>query len=381
MQMAGIIEEQYPDRARLFMQWKRMHWPILVDSLDLLRVSGIPITLAIDKYGVIRLVNPTLEEFKQKFLNRTFDKPPNLPPIRDTVPDLVSLKQAARHGTTKALGRYADALVEWEGPNQLGEAIEAYQRALRLEPESGPLRFRLGVAYRKRYDSKFRQAEDFQKAANDWSAALEIDPNQYIWRRRLQEFGPRLDKPYPFYYWVATARKEITTRGETPVPLAVEPSGAEVAQPERTFARAAGEPKNPDPEGRILRDDAQFVKIETTVVPGTRAQNVYAVDVTFRPNPAKKTYWNNAAGNLVLWVSPPAGWKVSRHLLTVPSPPQPESKEPRTIEFEVKGPGQRVDRPVTFSAYALYYVCEMVNGVCMYRRQDVPITITPHELK
>ena len=39
LQMVGIIQEQHPDRARLFMQWKRMGWPILVDSYNLL---GVP---------------------------------------------------------------------------------------------------------------------------------------------------------------------------------------------------------------------------------------------------------------------------------------------------------------------------------------------------
>jgi len=34
--MVGILEEQNPDRARLFMQWKQMGWPLLVDSYNLL---------------------------------------------------------------------------------------------------------------------------------------------------------------------------------------------------------------------------------------------------------------------------------------------------------------------------------------------------------
>ena len=43
----------------------------------------------------------------------------------------------------------------------------------------------------------------------------------------MQQYGPRLDKPYPFYDWVETAREEIRARGETPSPLRVEPAGAE----------------------------------------------------------------------------------------------------------------------------------------------------------
>jgi hypothetical protein len=118
------------------------------------------------------------------------------------------------------------------------------------------------------------------------------------------------------------------------------------------------------------------------IVPDTKAEDVSArVHVMFRPNPAKKAHWNNEAGNMIFWVSPPAGWEASQRLVTVSNPRQPVSKEPREVEFEVKGPEQRLARAVTLPAYALYYVCEDINGVCMYRRQDVPVTITPQELK
>ena len=376
VQMAGIIEEQHPDRARLFMLWKQMRWPVLVDSLNLLGVSAVPITLAIDEYGVIRMVNPKPDEIEEKFLNRTFKKPADLPGVEDVAPDLNFLKQATRQGKAGAWETYANALVEWAGPERLGGAIEAYERALGLEPKAGPLHFRLGVAYRKRYDSDFRQPEDFQKAVDQWSSALEIDPNQYIWRRRIQQYGPRLDKPYPFYDWLTTARNEIAARGETPVPLSVEPAGAEIAHPERTFAAAAASVNEPDPQGRILRDNGRFIKVETAIVPDTRAEGVSArVHVLFRPNSAKKAHWNNEAGNMVFWISPPAGWMVSQRLVTVPNPPETVTKEPREVEFEVSGPKPHRSRPVILSGYALYYVCEDVSGVCMYRRQDIPIIL------
>ena len=266
-------------------------------------------------------------------------------------------------------------------PTNLG-GYPSLPTRLGLDPASGPLHFRLGAAYRKRYDSNFRQPEDFQKAVEQWSAALEIDPNQYIWRRRIQQYGPRLDKPYSFYDWVTTARKEIAARGEIPAPLSVEPSGAESAQSEPSFAAASNSIKEPDPRGRILRDAGQFVKVETAVVPNTRAQDVSErVHVVFRPNPANKTHWNNEAGNFVFWVSAPAGWNVSQHLVTIPNPSRLPRTEAREAEFEVRGPERGRAPAVTLPAYALYYVCEGVNGVCMYRRQDVPITIAPHDSK
>ena len=380
--MAGIIEEQHPDRARLFMQWKQTPWPVLVDSLDLLGVSAVPITLAVDEYGVIRMVNPAPGEIEEKFINRTFERPVSLPEVANRAPDLDALKQATESNTVASWADYANAVVEWGGPQRTSEAIQAYQRALRLDPASGPLHFRLGAAYRKRYDSNSRQPEDFQKAVEQWSAALEIDPNQYIWRRRIQQYGPRLDKPYSFYDWVTTARKEIVARGEIPAPLSIEPSGAEFAQSEQSFAAASNSIKEPDPRGRILRDAGQFVKVETAVVPNTRAQDVSErVHVVFRPNPANKTHWNNEAGNFVFWVSAPPRWNVSQHLVTIPNPSRLPRTEAREAEFEVRGPERGRVPAVTLPAYAVYYVCEDVNGVCMYRRQDVPITIAPHDSK
>ncbi|MEM9405248.1 MAG: hypothetical protein AAGA81_04345, partial [Acidobacteriota bacterium] len=51
VQMLGVIQEQNPDRCRLFMQWKQMDWPILVDTFDQLEVSVVPLTYAIDEHG------------------------------------------------------------------------------------------------------------------------------------------------------------------------------------------------------------------------------------------------------------------------------------------------------------------------------------------
>ena len=112
-----------------------------------------------------------------------------------------------------------------------------------------------------------RQAGDFQAAVDHWQAALDIDPNQYIWRRRIQQYGPRLDKPYPFYDWVAQSREEIAARGGTPWELAVEPGRSEFAEPLEDISQRGAAGKLPDPEGRIHRDDGEFIDLEMVVVP------------------------------------------------------------------------------------------------------------------
>jgi len=75
-----------------------------------------------------------------------------------------------------------------------------------------------------RFDSISPQTQDFEKALKHWQIALDMNPSQYIWRRRIQQYGPRLDKPYSFYDWITQARKDILKRGETPVELNAEPS-------------------------------------------------------------------------------------------------------------------------------------------------------------
>ncbi len=370
--MVGIIPEQHPDRTRLFMQWKGMDWPILLDSSNLLAVTKVPITLFIDEYGVIRSVQPAVEELDD-FLNQTYQE--TTQPPQAGLPDLEQLKKATRQDTVESWRAYAGAASLWGESSQITEAIEAYQQALEKEPEHGPTHFHLGVAFRKRYDSEHRQAEDFQKAVEHWGKALDIDPNQYIWRRRIQQYGPRLDKPYSFYDWVRNARREIEARGEIPAQLVVEPGGAEFAYPSESFQTAEAIKEEPDLGGRILRDEKNFIKVETTVVPSSvGAGETARVHLVFRPNLQIKAHWNNEVDDLVLWVDAPEGWQVDNPYLTVANPPDVVSQETRKIEFELRSP-EKPGASVTIPAYALYYVCEDITGTCLYRRQDIPLQV------
>ncbi|MFQ5876189.1 MAG: hypothetical protein ACE5JH_00635 [Acidobacteriota bacterium] len=378
LQMVGILQEQHPDRARLFMQWKRMDWPLLVDSLGLLGVPYVPITLAIDEGGIVRRIDPPLaspDELKSTFVERRFpggEEGPSRPP---SAPDLEELCAAAAERGAAGWRACADALFLWGGPRRLDEAISLYRKAIGAEPEDGATHFRLGVAYRARYDSEGRRPGDFRRAVEAWARALHIDPNNYIRRRRIQQYGPRLEKPYSFYDWVALARREIRARGEQPLPLIVEPGGAEFARPAAAFAPAAAAAE-PDPEGRIVRDTRGFIRVESTVVPPAIAPGTAArVHVTFTPNAAIKAHWNNEVSDLLVWLSPPNGWQVESRRHAYPNPPQPVSREVREVEFEARAPEGAVARRATISGYALYYVCEDVKGTCLYRRQDLEIPV------
>jgi hypothetical protein len=51
------------------------------------------------------------------------------------------------------------------------------------------------------------------------------------------------------------------------------------------------------------------------------------------------------------------------------------------VEFEVTVPDTQAPGTAAVAGYALYYVCEDVNGVCMYRRRDVsvPLQVTARQ--
>lgn len=369
--MVGIVLEQHPDRTRLFMQWKQMGWPILVDSLNLMGLAVVPVTLLIDEHGIVRFRGELdkLEEFL-----RAEPKGPARPAPTIERPVLGEL--AAATVTSSSLRQHADALFLWGGPTRIDETIETYRRALTTEPKHGPTHFRLGVAYRQRYDSDKRQAGDFQRAVEHWSAALDLDPNQYIWRRRIQQYGPRLTKPYPFYDWVDQARADISARGDTPVSLPVEPRGAEVARPARAFSSSDDEREAPDPQGKIRRDEKGFIHAEATLVPSALEPGTAGrVHWVFRPNVTIKAHWNNEAEDLAVWIEAPAGWQIDQQLLTTPNPPQLVSNEARRLELEVKSPEGFAGGTATLSGYALYYVCEDVRGTCLYRRQDITLDL------
>lgn len=383
--MVGIIEEQHPDRCRLFMQWKQMDWPILVDSLNLLGVAAVPITLAIDERGIVvgkNLRRDAARQLEQVFAESRLRPAPTAraagPP--PAAPDLDGLEREASAGGGAELERYATALMLWGGTSRLGDALRAYEAVLRLGAATGPTHFRLGVAYRRRYDSSASQPHDFARAVRHWLAARQLDPNQYIWRRRIQQYGPRLDKPYPFYDWVGKARRDIRARGEEPVRLRVEPTGAELAQPQSAFAPVPAAGAAPDPQGRIDRDAGQLVTVEVTAVPPAVVPGeAVRIHVDFQPNAARKAHWNNEAGAFQFWIDPPSGWQADRRLITVAKAAAAVSRETRALEFELRPAAGVAAGRVRVAAYAVYNVCEDVGGTCLYRRQDVliPIDVRP----
>ena len=277
-----MIQEQHAQRCQLFAQWQQFDWPIVHDPINRLPLRAVPVLVAIDEYGIVRAINPERDTFVQEFLAQSFPSPGEPPRVTIALTSRIEqLRITARNKPSyDACKELGDALVLWGRASRIDEAVQAYQQARREQPDAAEIHFRLGVAQRMRYEARsldpaaetntfdgtavaqlpasgaIDHEQDFQAAVDNWSRALQLDPNHYIYRRRIEQYGPRLSKPYPFYDWVSQARAEILARGEVPIALPIEPRGAELAGPASEIPPADLDPAPPDPQGRIQRDES-----------------------------------------------------------------------------------------------------------------------------
>lgn len=348
VQAVGVVQEQHPERAALYRQWRGLDWPLYVDALNLLDHEVVPIVLGLDEAGgvVARMRRPSeLEAF--------LARPPV--PLPET-PTLAPMPHP-REGDALFLAGDLDA------------AIAAYRAA----PEGDArARFRLGVALLRRWETGDGRPGDGQAAVDAWSAALGMRPGQYIWRRRLQQYGPTLAKPYNMYGWIEEARAELRARGEQPLPLAVEPRGSELLG--RDDGPDGGAMRNFDPDARLPVDEGPAVGLESLVTPpsvrpGSRAR------VRLLLSPGAK-YWNNEAEPLRMHVSAPEGWTLPSGTWSHPQPQAAETRERRVLEFEVEVPADAEAGARELRVAVAYNVCDAVDGVCVLLRQDFRVTVT-----
>jgi hypothetical protein len=365
--VVGIAQEQHPERTRLYAQWKEYDWPILWDPFNLTGSKVVPNVVLVDEHGIVRSTRPDPRTFVETFLEAGFDAPDD---SRDRIASPPICSYPAAH---------AGAEDPWSLLTRGGEpgaALEDLEELAFERMDDPALAFRAGVARRMRYDSAATTPGDFQAAIDHWARALALDPNQYIWRRRIQQYGPRMDKPYEFYTWVDEARAAIRARGEEPVELVAELTPAELAQPRKGAVPAAAAVEEPDPEGRITRDESGFVGIESAVAFDTSdAGGAATVHLAFRPSAKLDTHWNHEGGPpLTVWLEAPDGWGLETNLLEVPpSTEHAASEELFRFTVEVALPDGTDEGLVT--GHALYFVCEGALGTCRYLRQDLEVEV------
>lgn len=362
----GVTQEQHAERCILFSQWKGLGWPILHDPVNVMQSIAVPLTVAIDEQGVIRSTRPTENWIRETFM--TTDYEVSQPVEKAELPSIEELTQAATAENSAAAWRaLGDAASIWK-PSDPGLAVNAYNSALQLDQQSAVTHFRLGVAYRNRHESTYRQQSDFDQAVSHWTAALTMDPNQYIWRRRIQQYGPRLAKPYPFYDWVDTATKEILARGETPVALKVPLSGAEISRPSKSFDASLPQ-VSPDPRNLITRDKGRSVKINRVFVP-SRVQAGDSVRLHLEFSLASKdVLWNNEGEPLRVWIEGTTSWQPQQQLTVYAGVPDgAESSESRLVEIELQSGAEAKSESIR--GFAVFNICEKSTGTCLLRRAD-----------
>ena len=372
LEVVGIATEQHPARTRLFAQWQGFDWPILWDPFNLTGSAAVPNHIFVDEFGIVRSTRPDQATFEDELLFADFGGTPS--PSIVVEGGAAALLETVRHAEGSFEHAHYRALSDllWPGGGDRDAAIEVLEAQAAERSEDPRLAFRAGVARRMRFDSDAPRSDDFQAAVDHWTAALAGDPAQYIWRRRIQQYGPRMDKPYNFYSWIETARSELIARGQTPVALVATLTPAELAESRTESPGTAG--SEPDPEGSVPRDEAGLVAIETAVAFDTsKDRSVASVHLALRPNAKLDAHWNHEVDALRVWIDAEADVVEARLLADPPRSDVATSDELRTLSFEASLP-DGVEQ-LTFPAYALYYVCAGEEGTCQYLRRDFEVSV------
>ena len=134
--------------------------------------------------------------------------------------------------------------------------------------------------------------------------------------------------------------------------------------------------REPDPEGRVLRDKGHFVRIESAVRPdAVRPGEAAEVRLALRPHPDTQAHWNNEMDPVEIWLLPGEGWSLDRQDLKAELPADPWTAESREFVFQATPNRKALTTSSGLPGYALYYVGEKPEGSVLYRRQDFTVHI------
>lgn len=364
----GIVLEQHPERARLFMQWQNMDWPVAVDALNLLELKAVPVTLLLDPDGRISRISPDRDSFAESLENL---EPPPPPPDPEAL-------WKPWIGEAERL-----FLSEDKSFTRMISQLETRLKSLPPQsPQTALTCFRLGVVTKAREESPDSEPTDFARAVDFWQRALDQDPNQYIWRRRIQQYGPRLAKPYPFYDWVPQALEDLNRRGTpwdgSPISL----TGSEVTPPEQNDPDQTAHP-NPDPDNKINHlAPASSIHVSLAAIPKNfKPGETVRVHVQFRLTQPLVRQWNNEAEPAILHI-PQTVWTPQPLNLVWDSFPteSANSSETRSFDFEITVPESDPSpiasgNSIHIPAFLVSHFCDKLTGVCYLARRDAPVTL------
>jgi len=217
---------------------------------------------------------------------------------------------------------------------------------------------------------KLSTGNHFDLAIRNWENALAIDPNQYIWRRRIQQFGPILEKPYPFYDWVPKARKEILARGETPKTQPIFLTESELASPRQKPGNQAEAAVSPDPSNSLTRD-FQNVDSSISIIPSKpKPGDSFRVFINLSLKNSELVSWNNESLPAQIYI--PKSDFSSRPILKMwrQFPNEAHSDELRIFDFELQMP-IKPNEQNTIECFVVVDLCDKKTGLCFSRRIDL----------
>ncbi|MEO1698229.1 MAG: hypothetical protein AAFU73_13100 [Planctomycetota bacterium] len=347
LRIVCVAQEQSPDRPALFAALHGIDFPLLWDPFALCGLERVPLALLVDEDARIRAVGADPRAFADELGPRLVE-PLGLPHLPAAAPRAGGFRvtRAATDrtdGTRRALARLlmGGAFTDVSGGPTLDADVAELERAAASAGAVPEDRFRLAVALRMRAETPRARADDFQRALDEWRAALAARPERLVWRRRIQRFGPLLDRPDSFYGW---ARPAVHAGARLVVPL-----GEGESAPRTTRipgGRPSAERTAPPPDAaERSRDGGRAVRVETAVALNTGAlgskvrvpAGAARVHVTLRPRPG--VLWADAGpGGFepappVLWLEVPDGWQVDARRVRFRG--AGVGAEPLRVEFEV----------------------------------------------
>ena len=378
VQVIGIAQEQHPERTELYSLWQELDWPILWDPFNITGSSAVPNYILVDEHGIVRSTRAPRGEV-ESFLETEYPAPAKTRAVQASASRLIELSITnpdPKSHEAQHLNALSDLI--WRVPGRMQAALQTLEEHAYERADDPLLAFHAGVARRLRYDSPDTQPHDFQAAIDHWTRALSIDPNQYIWRRRIQQYGPRMDKPYPFYNWVAEAQETLLKLGIEAPQLRAALTPAELTKQGGWRAAPRGTTPEPDPEDRILRDRKNWISVETAVAFDTsKKKRIASVHLALRPAKEPSAHWNNESGPMQIWLEAyelPEGWSVDQPLIEYEAQTEEiTSRELRHFTYEIELPPGTEDG--ILDGYALFYICEDAEGRCLYMRKDFSIEV------
>ncbi|MEL6716710.1 MAG: hypothetical protein AAFP86_23235, partial [Planctomycetota bacterium] len=273
LRIVCVAQEQSPDRPALFAALHGIDFPLLWDPFALCGLERVPLALLVDEDARIRAVGADPRAFADELGPRLVE-PLGLPHLPAAAPRAGGFRvtRAATDrtdGTRRALARLlmGGAFTDVSGGPTLDADVAELERAAASAGAVPEDRFRLAVALRMRAETPRARADDFQRALDEWRAALAARPERLVWRRRIQRFGPLLDRPDSFYGW---ARPAVHAGARLVVPL-----GEGESAPRTTRipgGRPSAERTAPPPDAaERSRDGGRAVRVETAVALNTGA--------------------------------------------------------------------------------------------------------------